>query len=189
MGPIKAHCSTLSLQSLRTPKKPEEEQAQDCLDICARFDFDFTKEKLLDHLKERINTPGTKSEIPSTWELYRAYGQMKLALAAKAEQIEIEELDGKEKDKRKAGHLKVLKKIVGKVAREKAETMSGGEEEKIFKNYVLEYRAGQKWLEVVKWFGGQGAVFVVLTVGTRSGNLTLLELTAACFRDHKYRSH
>lgn len=196
IAPIRTHCLQLPLDSSRTPRKTKEEQLRDVFDILRRLDFSFAKEKLVDHLKERIDMPGIKSEIPLTCEmndsgdiynalqsikttttdakLNRAYGQMKLASTADSEAMEIEQLDGRDKDKRKAGHMKVLKKIVDKVAKERADTMCSAEQKKIFENFVLEYRAGQKWLEVVSWFKGQGGVLIVLSAGMLATSPNLL---------------
>ena len=160
---------------------------RELLPICRRLPSRIVKVKLLEELESRIVVPGQKSAIPSTADLFdpldildalqsikmttinakvnRAYSQMRLYKSVQGKIGSVDyELDTALKHGL-APHRSILDKM--------AFRWVGNEKERREKknNFIYEYDAGNKWLDVAEWFGGEGIVLVFATAGVWNQNL------------------
>jgi len=186
VGPIKAHCLREFLSRSRFPGKKESDFT-DILNECALLKFSKTKSKLLDFLENRLEVPGSRTEMPSLWKMsktddilcaletikarsidakiHRAYGQMKVYLSVDAkvkEENYIAKTDYFIFGPLLATHLIILADL----AIAKAGNVTHQEKEEIFESHKSDFYAGKNWLNLARMFGGRGIVLVILRAGT-----------------------
>ena len=178
--PMKEHCKTFRQFDGRR-RINEREEINEIFTECNRhLFFETVKRDLLTYLRDRKVVPGSRIEIPSTWEMtdpseifsaiktitskskdakiHRAYAQMKLrfSIDEKIEKGFKPVFHGKMSEA--ANYLEELGiKAAGKV--------SHGEIKKSVNDHVLTYNAGKRWLEVADWFGGPGVAIVFVIAG------------------------
>ena len=186
---LKNYCLTLSRHRLRLAHKREHEW-QSVLNTCASLDFDRTKSVLLEYLRDRIKVPGGRMIMPSTWsmtspdeifgalqsmqfntidaKIHRIYGQIKFFDSVEEScSISRRQKARKATHNHVAPHLVILEERANKYAGEVTEK----EKQKISNSYHYEYFTGQKWSQVVKWFGGHGIVLAFVCAG-KYGKMT-----------------
>ena len=170
-------------ESCRAKKwyKPEEELRK-LLPTFQKLPFEIVKNKLLVELESRIMVPGQKTAIPSTVDLFnpsdildalqcikmttinakvnRAYGQMRLF---KSVQGKIN--GGYVLDNALTHGVAAHTSILAKMACLSAGNVSEKERSERRHSFDYEYDAGKKWVDVTKWFGGEGIVLIFVTAG------------------------
>ena len=164
---------------------------------CRKFPFSIVKSRLLRELESRIVVPGQRTAIPSTAEMskpseildalqsikmttinakvHRAYGQMRLYNSVQGKIGGAYVLD-KSLEHGVAPHRSIL----GQMAWRLAGKVSEKEQTERKNSYYYEYDAGKKWLEVTKWFGGEGIVLIFATAGVWHQNLFFVWLSKQC---------
>ena len=184
IAPIEDHCCrTLVNASKFRSGDPKKEVGQLLSDI-EQLDFLFAKDRLIKYLSNRQAKMGMQMETPATWtmsephqvlgalrtirticddaHIHRAFGQMKLCLLVQ--------------QKLKSGHTPISSgkgksrlpetNYLEELARGEAGLVSEDEIEAKHRDYLSEYQAGKRWLQVADWFGGPGIVLVFITAGT-----------------------
>ena len=144
-----------------------------------RLDFYSCKDSLLVYLDNRLQEPGSKIEMPSTWDLsrphtiydtlqkvgvtttdskiHRAYGQIQLFCSVNE----------------KAGSMLMRNTTLHNLACDKAGKLVGKEKDNVINSYRAEYRAGRRWLDIASWFGGTAIVFIFINAGMSSTGVDL----------------
>ena len=147
-----------------------------------KLPFEIVKDKLLVELGSRIMVPGQKTAIPSTVDLFnpsdildalqcikmttinakvnRAYGQMRLF---KSVQSKID--GGYVPDNALTHGVAAHMSILSKMACRSAGNVSEKERRERRHSFDYEYDAGKRWVDVTKWFGGDGIVLILVTAG------------------------
>ena len=155
------------------------------LKITLLLDFFKTRRELYQYLENREKMPGEKLNTHSKWEstdpskildtlenvkrdtvdnkIHRAYGQTMLFSSVNAQVA-----DGYRSTV--TGHRCNHTALLEELARKKAGPVSETETRQIISSYFYEYYAGQRWLAVIDWFGGDGIVLIFLI----AGNCTLI---------------
>ncbi|KAK0513739.1 hypothetical protein JMJ35_003461 [Cladonia borealis] len=159
-----------------------ENELQALFHICRKLPIRIVKAWLLRELESRIVVPGQKTAIPSTADLYnpsdildalqsikmttinakanRAYGQMRLYKSVQGE------IDGNYVPDPALKHgVAAHKSILSEMACRSAGNVSEKERKDRINSFNYEYDAGRKWLDVAKWFGGEGIVLIFTTAG------------------------
>ena len=153
--------------------------------IVLLLDFFKTKREVYQYLENREKMPGEKLHTRSKWEstdpskiletlqnvkrdtvdnkIHRAYGQTMLFSSVNAQVA-----DGYRSTV--TGHRCNHTALLEELARQKAGPVTETEIRQIISSYFYEYYAGQRWLAVIDWFGGDGIVLIFLI----AGNCTLI---------------
>lgn len=143
--------------------------------IIPLLEFFKSRRELHQHLKSRENITGHEVQALTKWntsepseimdalvkvqrstidnKIHRAFGQTKLV-----ESVDAQVTRGFKSvvSGHRSDHLALLEELASK----KAGPISKTERDQMIYSYTYEYRAGQKWLEVMDWFGGSGIVMV-----------------------------
>lgn len=147
-----------------------------------KLPFEIVKDKVLVELGSRIMVPGQKTAISSTVDLFnpsdildalqcikmttinakvnRAYGQMRLF---KSVQGKIN--GGYVPDNALTHGVAAHTSILAKMACRSAGNVSEKERNERRHSFDYEYDAGKKWVDVTKWFGGEGIVLIFVAAG------------------------
>ena len=147
-----------------------------------KLPFEIVKDKLLVELGSRIMVPGQKTAISSTVDLFnpsdildalqcikmttinakvnRAYGQMRLF---KSVQGKIN--GGYVPDNALTHGVAAHTSILAKMACRSAGNVSEKERNERRHSFDYEYDVGKKWVDVTKWFGGEGIVLIFVAAG------------------------
>ena len=150
--------------------------------IFQKFPFEIVKDKLLVELGSRIMVPGQKTAIASTVDLFnpsdildalqcikmttinakvnRVYGQMRLFKSVQSK-IDGGYVPDNALTHGVAAHTSILTKMAGR----SAGNVSEKERSERKRSFDYEYDAGKKWVDVTKWFGGEGIVLIFVTAG------------------------
>ena len=150
---------------------------------CRKLPLRIVKGRLLVELRNRIMSPGQKTAIPSTADLFnpgdildalqsikmttinakvnRAYGQMRLFKSVQGKIMCPSYVPDKALTHGVAAHRSVLAQMV----RRFAGNLSEKELVDKINSCIYEYEAGQKWVHVGEWFGGEGIILVFVTAG------------------------
>ena len=187
---IMKECFDLSDDYRPSPNKKwfsKGDDLRELLPICRRLPSRIVKVKLLEELESRIVVPGQKTAIPSTADLFdpfdildalqsiklttlnakvnRAYGQMRLYKSVQGQIGSVNYVLDTALKHGVAPHRIVLDRMSCRSV--------GNEKERREKktNFIYEYDAGRKWLDVAEWFGGEGIVLVFATAGVWNQNL------------------
>ena len=147
-----------------------------------KLPFWIVKNKLLREMESRIMAPGQKTAIPSTADLIhpsdildalqsikmttmnakvnRAYGQMRLYKSVRSK-VDAAYVPDNALTYGVAAHTSIL----AMMACHSAGKVSEKERRDRINSFNYEYDAGKKWLDVAKWFGGEGIVLIFATAG------------------------
>ena len=150
--------------------------------VFQKLPFEIVKDKLLVELGSRIMVPGQKTAIASTVDLVnpsdildalqcikmttinakvnRAYGQMRLFNS-----VQSKINGGFVPDDALTHGVASHTSILAKMAYSSAGNVSEKERSERRNSFDYEYDAGKKWVDVTKWFGGEGIVLIFLTAG------------------------
>ena len=176
--------SLLALTPIRSNTNVHAEVTK-VLKITLLLDYFKTRRELYQYLENREKMPGEKLNTRSKWEstdpskildtlenvkrdtvdnkIHRAYGQTMLFSSVNAQVA-----DGYRSTV--TGHRCNHTALLEELARKKAGPVSATETRQIISSYFYEYYAGQRWLAVIDWFGGDGIVLIFLI----AGNCTLI---------------
>ena len=155
------------------------------LKVMSLLDFFRTKRELYQYLENREKMPGEKLHTRTYWEtddpskiletlenvkrntfdnkIHRTYGQTMLFSSVNAQ------VAGGYRST-VTGHRWNHTALLEELARKKAGPVSEMEIRQTISSYFYEYYAGQRWLAVIDWFGGDGIVLVFVI----AGNCTLI---------------
>ena len=155
-------------------------ELQVLFDICRKLPLRIVKDLLLRELRDRIEVPGTRTEIPLTGnmsnssdildalqcikgttinsKIHRAYGQMKLFRSVQND-IEKGNIPYGGVDHGVSAHMVILEKAASRAAG-KVSLKERTERKNFFND---EYNAGRKWVDVCEWFNGPGIVLIFVT--------------------------
>ena len=157
-------------------------ELQVLFDICRKLPLRIVKALLLRELRDRIEVPGTRTEIPLTGnmsnssdildalqcikgttinsKIHRVYGQMKLFRSVQND-IEKGNIPYVGVDRGVSAHMVILEKAASDAAG-KVSLKEQTERKNFFND---EYNAGRKWVDVCEWFNGPGIVLIFVTAG------------------------
>lgn len=184
IAPIEDHCcATLINASKCHSGNPKKEMGQLLSDI-KQLDFLYAKDRLVKYLSNRHAKMGMQMETPATWtmsephqilgalrtirticddaHIHRAFGQMKLCLLVQQKIESGYRPISSGRGKSRLPETNYLEEL----ARREARPVSEDEIEAKYRDYLSEYQAGKRWLQVADWFGGPGVVLVFITAGT-----------------------
>ncbi len=164
------------------PGNPKKEVGE-LLSTIEQLDFLFAKDQLVKYLNNRQAKMGMQPQTPATWtmsepqqvlgalrtikticvdaHIHRAFGQMKLHLLVQ----ERLESDHKPIPSGKGNQPRRETIYLEELARREAGPVCEDEIKAKSRNYLSEYQAGGRWLDVADWFGGPGIVLVFITAG------------------------
>ncbi|KAK0513738.1 hypothetical protein JMJ35_003460 [Cladonia borealis] len=186
IAPIEDHCCTALVDASNCGSGNLKKEVGQVLSDIEQLDFLFAKDRLVKYLNNRQAKLGMQTATPATWtmsepqqvlgalrtiknicddaHIHRAFGQMKLCLLVQ--------------EKVKSGHIPISSgkgmsrlpetNYLEEIAREEAGPLSEAEIEAKYRDYLSEYQAGKRWLQVADWFGGPGIVLVFITAGIGS---------------------
>ena len=186
---IEAHCCNSFAAESKSQREKLSKEVDNVFSTVEQLDFLVVKARLLEYLKERREKSGSKLETPSTWtmseprqilgalrtlktisndaNIHRAFGQMKLLGLVESKVEAQKQLESGHdtirqcKGKQRGACYTYLEEL----ARKEAGTASKHETASIYRFYLSEYHAGERWLEVAETFGGLGIVLIFITAG------------------------
>ena len=187
-GKVESHklvmdkCMPLSSSYRANKEFDRKVELQVLFDICRKLPLRIVKALLLRELRDRIEAPGTRTEIPLTGnmsnssdildalqcikgttinaKIHRAYGQMKLFRSVQND-IEKGNVPYGGVDHGVSAHMVILEKAASRAAG-KVSLKERTERKNFFND---EYNAGRKWVDVCEWFNGPGIVLIFVTAG------------------------
>ncbi|MCJ1455580.1 hypothetical protein MMC28_005935 [Mycoblastus sanguinarius] len=167
-------------------KARQWEQMGEVCDNGRKLDSRVVKSKLVTFMENRLQKSGNRKKTPSTWDMsdpseiygalqeihstsqdasiHRAYGQMKLFLSVNAKA----ESGYKLKIDTRRVRMSLWGDILDELAVLRAGRVSRDEIERTISSYHTEYHAGEKWLDVATWFGGDNIVIFFVLAGIGS---------------------
>lgn len=175
-------CMTLSSSYRANGMFDRKVELQVLFDICRKLPLRIVKASLLRELRDRIEVPGTRTEIPLTGnmtnssdildalqcikgttinaKIHRAYGQMKLFRSVQND-IKNDNVPADNQEKSVSAHRVILEDVASRAAG-KVSQKERTERKNFFND---EYNAGRKWVDVCEWFNGPGIVLIYVTAG------------------------
>ena len=148
--------------------------------VTSFLEFFRTKRELQNHLESRSKMPGENLQAHVTWDtsnpskildgledvmrntidnkIHRAYGQTVLFSSVNAQ---VAKGYRSIATGRRSNHITILEEL----AHKRAGTVSAREIEQMAARYLKDYHAGQRWLAVIDWFGGNGIVLIFVIAG------------------------
>ena len=180
---VMKECMPFIVYSRTKKKTSPRDELRELFLTCRKLPFRIVKGRLLVELRNRIRAPGQKTAIPSTADLFnpndilnalqsikmttinaktnRAYGQMRLF---KSVQGKIK-CPGYVPDTALTHGVAAHRSILAQMVRRAAPNLSEEELSDKKNSAIYEYEAGQKWVHVGEWFGGEGIILVFVTAG------------------------
>ena len=158
-----------------------EDEVANIWKIVPHLDFLQNRHELHKHLESREKTTSDNLQARADWnvsepgeiiealekvkrstvdnKIHRAYGQMMLVTS-----VDSKAFHGN--TTAVTGPCSDFKVILDNIARDRSGPVTSKELDQLISSYIYEYKAGQRWLRIMDWFGGSGIVLIFVIGGT-----------------------